>query len=109
LIPEGLHHFSGRAILCREITAYPATYEHLLRLRPGDAVLWYLHGESRLIRHDVSGTIASFTAPGEPPATTEFATEYAAALLLGGDEAGYRRILVRQAERRGASDSADTC
>ena len=71
------------------MAAHPAAYDRLLALRPSDALLWYIRAEKHLIRREYQAAVADFARGGEPPATTEFAYIYAAALLLAGDEEAY--------------------
>ena len=58
-----------------------------------------------MIERRFGEAIADFNRPGEPPATTEFAYIYAAAILLSGDESRYREYVNRLAEQH--SDSSD--
>ncbi len=90
------------------MAAHPAAYDRLLALRPSDALLWYIRAEKHLVRRDYRAAVADFARGGEPPATTEFADIYAAALLLAGDESGYRDYVIRLADRHGDDGEAST-
>ena len=57
---------------------------------------------------ETKAAIADFVRGGEPPATTEFAYAYAAALLLAGDQDGYARYVSRQAELHGEAKAPFT-
>jgi tetratricopeptide (TPR) repeat protein len=83
--------FSDRPRLCRKMLAQDLAYERLMALRPREPLLWYIRAEQSLDRRDWSRAIANFIRGGEPPATTEFAYEYACALLLSGESPRYRR------------------
>jgi hypothetical protein len=61
-----------------------------------------------LINRLPKAAVADFIRGGEPPATTEYAFMYAAALLLAGDQAGYDRYVNRQAQLHGDTDSKFT-
>ncbi len=100
-MPEDFQIWGARAAACSAMAAHPAAYERLLALRPSDTLLWYVHAERHLIRHNFRAAVADFVRGGEPPATTEFAFIYAAALLLAGDEATYRDYAIRLAGRHG--------
>jgi tetratricopeptide (TPR) repeat protein len=98
LVPADLAVWGERTTLCNELAALPAAFDSLLALRPSDALLWYVHALNQLARGDWKSALADFRRGGEPPATTEFAFAYAAALLLAGDEEAYRHYVIRQAE-----------
>jgi tetratricopeptide (TPR) repeat protein len=108
LVPKDNHPFGERARLCYEMATQPAAYQRLMTLRPNDALLWFARAVDRLTRADYNGAVADFVRGGEPPATTEFAFDYAAALLLAGDEPAYRRYVTRMAERHGATTETFT-
>jgi tetratricopeptide (TPR) repeat protein len=108
LIPADLAVFGERTTLCNEFVAEPKAFDTLLALRPSDALLWYVHGLDYLARGDWKSAIADFRRGGEPPATTEFAYAYAAALLLAGDEEAYRHYVNRQAELLGEASEPFT-
>jgi hypothetical protein len=61
-----------------------------------------------LTQRDWQGAVADFTRGGEPPATNEFAYEYAAALLLAGRRSEYHRFMNQMAERYSSSGNAFT-
>ena len=90
------------------MAAHPAAYDRLLALRPSDALAWYVRAETHLVRREYQAAVADFARGGEPPATTEFAYIYAAALLLAGDESGYRDYVVRLADRHGDTVAPST-
>ena len=100
-MPEDFDIWGSRAAACYRMAAHPAAYDRLLALRPSDALLWYVRAEKHLIRREYQAAVADFVRGGEPPATTEFAYIYAAALLLAGDESGYRDYVIRLADRHG--------
>jgi tetratricopeptide (TPR) repeat protein len=101
LVPEGFVVWGSRTSLCAELAREPAAFDRLLALRPSDALLWYVHASEALTRGDWQAAIADFVRGGEPPASTEFAFAYAAALLLAGDEEAYGRYVSRQADLYG--------
>jgi tetratricopeptide (TPR) repeat protein len=103
LLPEEFLTFGPRSTLCCEMAALPAAYDRLLELRPSDALAWYIRAGEHLIRQEWTEAVADFVRGGEPPATNEFAYEYAAALLLAGNETEYHRYVARQAELYGES------
>ncbi len=108
LMPENFDIWGSRAGLCDRLTLEPAVYDRLLTLRPADALLWYVRAEKRLIDRRFQEAIADFNRLAEPPATTEFAYIYAAALLLSGDEPRYRAYVNRIAEQHGDSTDPNT-
>jgi serine/threonine protein kinase len=101
LSPEALDIWGPRAVDCRKMAAHPEAYDRLLTLRSSDALVWYVRAERHLIRRDYQAAVADFAHAGEPPATTEFAYVYGAALLLAGDASRYRDYVVRQSNRHG--------
>jgi eukaryotic-like serine/threonine-protein kinase len=108
LIPPDFAFFGARAFLCVELAREPAAFDRLLRLHPSDALLWYTRGRVHLIAGETKAAVADFVRGGEPPATTEFAYAYAAALLLAGDQDGYARYVSRQAALHGNAKAAFT-
>jgi tetratricopeptide (TPR) repeat protein len=107
-LPEDFDIWGSRAETCYKMAAYPAAYDRLLALRPSDALLWYIRAEKHLIRREYRAAVADFARVGEPPATTEFAYIYAAALLLADDESSYRDYVIRLADRHGDDGEAFT-
>jgi hypothetical protein len=103
LIPQDLHVFHARALLCMKLAREPAAFERLLSLRSSDSLLWYVRAIADLVRSEPKAAVADFVRGGEPPATTEFAFMYAGALLLAGDEQSYAGYVARQAELHGDS------
>ena len=101
LLPADFGVFSSRASLCGEMMGEPAAFDRLLAIRPSDAPSWYVRAGEHLARREWPAAIAAFVRGGEPPASSEFAVEYGAALLLDGAEAEYGRYVVRQAEKLG--------
>ncbi len=108
LIPQDLNPFHARSILCAEMAAQPAAFDRLLGLRQSDALLWYTRACDHLIQGSPKAAVADFVRGGEPPATTEFAVMYAAALLLAGDQQGYARYVSQQADVHGNADETVT-
>jgi tetratricopeptide (TPR) repeat protein len=108
LVPEDLGVFGERTTLCNELASEPAAFDTLLAIRPSDALLWYVHALNYLASGDWKSALADFRRGGEPPATTEFAYAYAAALLLAGDEEAYRHYVNRQAEPLGETSEPFT-
>ncbi len=107
-LPEDLDIWGSRALSCDQMAEHPAAYDRLLALRPSDALLWYIRAEKHLIRREYQAAVADFARGGEPPATTEFAYIYAAALLLAGDESSYRDYVIRLAHRHGGASEPST-
>jgi tetratricopeptide (TPR) repeat protein len=101
LLPEDFDIWGSRARLCDKLAANPAIYDRLLKLRPADALLWYVRAAQHLSRREYQAGVTDFARGGEPPATTEFAYIYAAALLLAGDKGGHRADVNRLATRYG--------
>ncbi len=99
LMPEDFDIWGSRTRLCDSLLRKSAAYDRLLELRRADALLWYVRAEKHLIRREYRAAVADFARGGEPPATTEFAYIYAAALLLAGDESSYRDYVKRLAKR----------
>ena len=62
---------------------HAGAYERLLALRPSDALLWYVRAGQHLMRGNAGAAVADFIRGGKPPATNEFAYEYAAAAPVG--------------------------
>jgi eukaryotic-like serine/threonine-protein kinase len=108
MTPQNFQIFGPRAILCTELAREPAAFDRLLTLRPSDGLLWYTRAGEQLTRGAPKAAVADFVRGGEPPATTEFAYVYAAALLLAGDEDGYARYVSRQAELHGEATAPFT-
>jgi len=101
LLPEDFAIWGSRTGLCRSMAAQPAAYDLLLTRRPSDALLWYIRAEQHLMRREYKAAVADFGRGGEPPATTEFAYVYAAALLLAREDSSYRDYVIRLANRHG--------
>ena len=108
LLPEDFGIWGSRALTCARMAAYPAACDRLIALRPSDALAWYVRREMHLVRREYRAAVADFASGGEPSATTEFAYIYAAALLLAGDESGYRNYVIRLADRHGDSVAPST-
>lgn len=87
---------------------HPDAFDRLLKLRPTDALLWYISAEHHVLNREYLAAIADFTRGGEPPATSEFAFVFAATLLLSGDDSAYRDYVIRQAQLHGASSEPAT-
>jgi len=108
LLPEDFDTWGTRAKVCYGMAAQPAAYDRLLTLRPSDALLWYIRAEKHLMRREYKAAVADFAHVGEPPATTEFAYVYAAALLLAGEESSYSDYVIRLANRHGNESEPST-
>jgi eukaryotic-like serine/threonine-protein kinase len=107
-IPQDFATWGDRAKLCITISEHRDAFDRLLKLRPTDALLWYIRAERHLLRREYQGALADFTRGGEPPATSEFAFAFAATLLLASDESAYRDYVTRQADQHGESSEAAT-
>jgi eukaryotic-like serine/threonine-protein kinase len=108
LLPDDFDIWGARSKHCFLMAGQTAALERVLAVRPSDALLWYVRGEKHLIGREYKEAVADFVRGGEPPATTEFAYIYAAALLLSGDESGYRDYVVRLASRHGDESVPNT-
>ncbi|QEH31955.1 Serine/threonine-protein kinase pkn5 [Aquisphaera giovannonii] len=106
LVPPDLAVYSSRSKALANLNRFPQVLDRLIERRPGDAGLWYARACHRLIRGDAPGAVGDFARGGPPPASTEFALAYAGALLMAGDEPGYRRYVAEQAGRFGGSSDA---
>jgi serine/threonine protein kinase/Tfp pilus assembly protein PilF len=109
LIPRDFDVFGARTRVCTALIREPAAFERLLTLRPSDALLWYTRAAEHLTRRAPKAAVADFVRGGEPPATTDLAHVYAAALLLAGDQIGYARYVSRQADLHGDTTAPFTC
>jgi tetratricopeptide (TPR) repeat protein len=108
MIPQDFQMFGPRATLCTELAKEPAAFDRLLTRRPSDALLWYTRAGEHLTQAAPKAAVADFVRGGEPPATTEFAYVYAAALLLKGDPENYARYVSHQAQLHGDSTAPFT-
>ncbi len=108
LYPTDSSYFSDRGFLISQFFSESEVMERVLLRRPDDPFLHFVRGMERLIRRDLAGAIADFERGGPKP-PSELAYIHAAALLLAGDEPGYRRLVQNHAAQFGDSKDRETC
>jgi serine/threonine protein kinase/WD40 repeat protein/predicted Zn-dependent protease len=101
LLPEGTHAPSPRATLCLELARSPQAFDQAVRLRPNDHYLWTGRARYHVERKEWQAAADDFARAVALGATQEPTFEYAAVLLLQGDEAAYRKAVGRMVARDG--------
>ncbi len=105
LLPGGSSVNAPRAQVGLEVARSQPLFERAIRLRPDDPYLWIGRGRYHVERRQWKEAAADFAHVAESSGVEGPAFEYAALLLILGDEAGYRKAAARMIEKAGAAPS----
>jgi WD40 repeat protein/tetratricopeptide (TPR) repeat protein len=103
LVPIELSQHSARSRFCNELAHWPKTLDRLLELRPHDSQLWVARARYRARQSKWDAAVADYRRTDQDRPVSEEFLEQACALLIVGDQAGYRDLCRRLAERAGAN------
>jgi WD40 repeat protein/tetratricopeptide (TPR) repeat protein len=103
LVPVERSQHSLRSRLCNELAKWPKMFDRLLELRPRDSQLWVARARLHARLSQWESAVADYQrADPDRPVQEEF-QEHACALLVAGDQAGYRQLCKRLVERAGSN------
>ena len=104
LQPEDNSVSAGRAATCIDMARSPQVFDRAIKLRPKDASLLTGHARYHVERGEWKEAAADFARAIELSGGDEHPYEYAALLLILGDEAGYRRLAGRMVDEIGGTN-----
>jgi tetratricopeptide (TPR) repeat protein len=107
--PGADFHSSPASRLCVGLAGWDAVFARVVEKRPGDGRLWVGRGRLHAARREFDKAVADYARVMDArPPDDHVWLEYAALLLLTGDEDGYRRACARLIERHGRTKEPST-
>ncbi len=101
LLPEERNTFHKRAQACNELVGWPEAFAKLLEMRPKETQPWVAKARSHVLRNQWDEAAKAYERVIDQRPLSSDWFEYAALLLVKGDEEGYRTFVQRMIERAG--------